>query len=119
MTLDKQKLLELAERCEQATGPDRELDYAIFKAMARKDAPNHWRPNDGDFFTASLDTALTLVPEGCVWNAGNDTGAAWAHVWTDGPDYDGMIPGSRAVTPALALCAAALRAQSMEAHNNG
>lgn len=104
---DNSELLALAERCEQAMGPDRKLEIEIGHIAH----PNAMITRE---YTASLDAALTLVPEGFVTNLGNDTGAAWAHVWSDGPDYDGMIPGSRAVTMPLALCAAALRSRATD-----
>lgn len=85
-------LLELAARCEAATGPDRELDCAIRLAVYapegatmeqspingawciysgtgfRSGKPALWESNEGRnlAFTASLDAAMTLVPEG--WN---------------------------------------------------
>ena len=60
--------------------------------------------------SAYESAALTLVPEGMVWNAGNDT-PGWAHVWRDSPQYDGRPHDGRSATPGLALTAAALRAR--------
>lgn len=67
---------ELIERLEKATGPDRELDAIIMRAIYPElgdtmvtdtgwcvggdhDAPSKSRP-----YTASVDAALTLVPDG-------------------------------------------------------
>jgi hypothetical protein len=117
---DPTTLLALAERCEQAAGPDRELDAEIALAAGweRKwndsDKPHGWYWRRGDYswtaemegippnYTASLDAAVTLVPEGCGWMVmGN---AAKVGRWP-----------SRGATPALALCAAALRARAAAA----
>jgi hypothetical protein len=121
-----ERLLELAARCEAATGHDRELDAAIACAAGPMIAPD-WvvsaRPSDNrvgavvryfddgthgwydaERFTASLDAAMTLVPEGCSWaiNSRNS-----AEVFGMGCGQG----GGRAATPALALTAAALRAR--------
>jgi hypothetical protein len=72
--MSREQLLSLAERVEKATGPDRELDLRIETATnpeyAGMDEAHAWllvkyggqRP-----FTASLDAAVTLVPEGLCW----------------------------------------------------
>ena len=55
---DPATLLHLAERCEQAAGPDRELDFAIAAGVGWPDSPNlhqHARR-----YTESLDAAVTL-----------------------------------------------------------
>mgnify|MGYP003532425894 FL=1 len=108
MAGERERLLALALRCEKAEGPDRELDAAIMRLFA-----NSVESDDGDWwygphdemprkvpaFTASLDAALTLVPEECGWMV---MGCA-AKV--------GRQP-SRGATPALALASAALRARA-------
>ncbi len=115
-------MLALAERCEAAGGPDRQLDaeidiavrgfpekaYAQANGMRAKGTPDLdrvvWFIKWGaSLYTASLDAAMTLVPEGQAIELA--TGAArlsdarvnWKH------------PGL-GKTPALTLCAAALRA---------
>ena len=104
-------LLALAERCEQAAGPDRELDFAIAAGLGWPDSPNlhqHARR-----YTESLDAAITLVPEGCDWHvqANPSVGACWASV--GGPIKQRISSDVRkAATPALALCAGALRARA-------
>ena len=83
-----------------------------------------------DAYTTSLDAAVTLVPEGCSWDVrfrshhdcAVDVGEDWAtrhptkhsaHVWRMAHRglYDIRENGT-AKTPALALCAAALRARA-------
>lgn len=131
----------LAERCEAATGPDRVIDGLVHVA-ANPDTPwiighepgrfprkaiygtlSDFRDallgeNGADFadainapaYTASIDAAMTLVPEGV--NIGlhidhNGCDCAWssrAIGW-----QPRVVPGN---TPALALCAAALRARA-------
>jgi hypothetical protein len=61
-------------------------------------------------YTASLDAALSLVPEGYSFlvGSGDQLGPPWAWVGTD-PEH---VKGESAATPALALCAASLRARS-------
>lgn len=119
------KLLDLAERCEQATGPDRELDSLIAEAcgVEVKRRPKYRRGHyiggqpvqtgwkeDPPKFTASLDAAMTLVPEG--WRKRMLDSDEWrciCEVWND--DTDEEI-GVQAATWPLALCAAALCALS-------
>jgi len=85
-------LLELAERCEAATGPSYALDLEIAAAIYPV------RPRVLQIFTASIDAALMLVPDLDGWVVmGN---GAKVGRW--------VSPGA---TPALALCAAALRAR--------
>lgn len=124
-------LLELASKCEAAAGPDRRLDAEIAcvtKFANRRPAePNDFDGKYGydagnikvetgflmsDRYTASLDAAMTLVPEEALWSVGHvgDTspGRFGATVMPFGPDKFG-----EAATPALALCAAALRARAI------
>jgi hypothetical protein len=125
---DLTTLLALAERCEQAAGPDRELDAEIALAIGYtrekkgRQRIAWWRNPKGQqlgydgwhnfppSFTASLDAAVTLVPEGWGYELrqGN-SGArrALCRMW-DGRGI--WTRGTVAATPALALCAAALLA---------
>jgi hypothetical protein len=134
-------LLALAERCEQAAGPDRELDVAIARALGwkplyRDDYSQWWPPaavadarerkrsilhhptQPLPMFTASLDAAVTLVPEGYYWQAANgkrrhSEPQACADLFVaHGPTRGDMSFTVDAATPALALCAAALRARA-------
>lgn len=124
---------ELIEKLERAEAPSRELDAEI-AALVHVDA-------DGlDFeafpepsgkvtiyfpskvkqayaahrYTASIDAALTLVPEGALWSVEPwDTNGVYpAHVrasaWVLG------APRGYAATPAIALCIAALRVKEAD-----
>lgn len=124
---EREVLLALAERCEQATGPDRELDADIARLVGWTKV--HFSPLDPDFlsglqpgkpdywravseFTASLDAALTLVPEGLKWACGFSQRVPHnAQVWTSAGFYEGECDSNRAI----AVCVAALRARAAEA----
>lgn len=116
-------LSSLIERLEKATEGSRELDGEIWCAANGYEflvwdgagvryrvretgwyAAEHVKP-----YTASLDCALTLVPEGWQWRAWHtptDEGSLW------GAEVNWEPPGNvYAETPALALCIAALRAR--------
>jgi hypothetical protein len=140
-------LLALAERCEAATGPDRELDAQIHCAVKGWQF-SHW---GGEFFgttpagerftvglparsasdtatthhkmrtdslapayTVSLDAAMTLVPEGALFDVG--------HFGDDKPGVflssvmpeRGKTQSAEAATPSLALAAASLRAMASD-----
>ena len=100
-------LLKLAERCEAAEGPDRELDLDIMRwAENIGGDPANARP-----YTASIDAALMLVPKRHTWTLYADGCAGVCPKRDDDDLADGTI---WAATPALALCAAALRARSKE-----
>lgn len=127
---DKGGLLALAERCEQATGPDRELESAIVKAIHPGAKVLTTEIGKGKFtfaggffrlddfrYTASLDAAITLVPEGWrVVSIGEEA-------FDDEPQpfvvslcqragrFGAGATRGRATAFALALCAAALRAR--------
>ena len=120
-------LLELAERCEKATGPDYALECEIWDAIYPGERDGRFRKltEEGPYkgrlgpaerdgyvkplraFTASLDAALTLVPEGFDWIIGRTNSGLTIHaeVGGQGGEFQRF-----ANTPALALCAAALRA---------
>lgn len=123
-------LLELATRCEAATGPDRELD-AVIAATLRvgteygwADSYPAWKGRDdgrvylckggpsfpSPNYTASLDAAMTLVPEGFQFGAGSRDASNRAWAWC-GTDHE-KAKIANAGSPALAFCAAALRARA-------
>jgi hypothetical protein len=129
---DPGELEALAERCEQATGPDKRIDLTIFATLhpdefadaaeARQYASTSYQRemNNADWYyistiglpryTTSLDAAMTLVPEGWAWSL--NSGA-------QGECFARVSPKSRltvvdAATPALAFCAAALRARASQ-----
>lgn len=99
-------LLELAARVEAATGPERELDEAIQTAVF--DRPTGRRYD----YTGSLDTALSLKPNG--WHVGIltecDEGSAPHACLTENEEPCRDATGDGA-TMALSLVAAALRAR--------
>jgi len=121
-------LLELAERCEQATRPDARIDDDIARLLGDEDFARGW-PSAA--YTASLDAAMTLVPEG--WRVGqleeNWRSGRWHCHVTQRPSakliaaFDaGKTIGceseeAEAATPALALTAAALRARAATARS--
>ena len=126
---DRTTLLALAERCEQATGPDGMLDYKIALAagyrfeMREYEKRKRWRDSKGvrcsglttdgapPRFTASLDAAVMLVPEGWKYDLTNgDSGEEPAARLT--PDFAGPCFDGDAQTVPCALCAAALRAMA-------
>ena len=101
----------LADRIEALDGPCREVDLAIERAVntsAIHDDHLDRFPETAKRYTASLDAAMTLVPDGCGRSYDDmDNGEC---LWRLEPDDDSQFWG-RAKTPALALCAAALRAR--------
>lgn len=116
-------MIELIERLEKATGQDWALNVAIALEVGwKKSGPfPMWMSPDNNVvrntppdFTASIDGALTLVPEGhaavvCVWPC-----MAAVEVTNDDHWYDPALHYSptKAATPALALCIAALKARA-------
>lgn len=132
-------LLALAERCEAATGPDRELDIsikaALYGGVALKSPFNgEWcvyrvgtddprtgktveRPRNvafeqwsADRYTASIDAAMTLVEGMNKWAmTASSNGDRW-EAWV----WEADVPPNwhNAATPALALVTAALRARA-------
>jgi hypothetical protein len=108
--IDPTTLLALAERCEQAAGPDAGLDLAIWTSLLDTPSfrpPLPWRTD----YTASLDAALTLVPEGCEWLRKTPQCMTVYRVPADLKEWARHID-ARAATLALALCAAVLRARA-------
>jgi hypothetical protein len=115
-------LLELAERCEAASGPDIDLERDIVSAIAGRRASGPLVMEQR--YTASIDAARTLVPEGIGWwfSAGQtrDGNESFAYVI----DITGKLhfragdPHGKVANPALALCAAALRARAHLASRN-
>jgi hypothetical protein len=117
-------LVELAERVEKATGPDRELDMAICLALdtgRRVTGDGRWLGPDE--FTESLDAARELVPEGLEWRLeqrhSKGMYPAYASLWGRGASDIDHHDNATGKTPALALCAAALRARAHTAQSKG
>ena len=130
MTSNSKELIDLAERCEKATGPDSELDLLIRDTV--------FQPciNPGAEYTASLDAAMTLVPKGWALSLRETTDgdrrdhsgdplAAWTAALIEHKntgykvDQRGCWRRGFAATPALALCAAALRARATQSVDEG
>lgn len=127
MTSDKRTIADLIERLEKAEGPDRELDLEIARlqdavVMRRNDDDTgneeftHWH------YTAKIDDALSLVPEGWFVHMSRfSTGHAPrcdAHVFRE-PDISLPVEfggfdhfEADAPTLALAFCIAAIKARA-------
>lgn len=116
----REELEALADRVEMLAGPDREVDGLIAAALGLPHGPSSgWNNSEnGDYwtveecapsYTASIDDAMTLVPEGYDWSVSSEQGRGIAYC-VQGPSA--FLPDCVAATPALALCAAALRAKA-------
>lgn len=123
---DARKMVDLAARIERAEGPDRALDAEIALAAGwREYQPGWFRPPSVDVnhhaselprYTGSLDAAMQLVPSGWKlrqmhFNAPCADDRKW-HLNLRGGKEGGDRFVGRGSTPALALCAAAIRARS-------
>lgn len=106
----------LITRLENAEGPDRELDAEIQAAIGGPQIVVHIQYdgytetlNDPPPYSASLDAAITLIPEGwAVYSASWNAERAEFMLWKPG---HGALPNCEAKTPAIALCIASLRAR--------
>lgn len=120
-------LTDLIEKIEAAGGPDREIDYRLFE-MVRTDAEHCGYIEGKPYprYTESIDDALRLVPrfhgvDLTFWPRRNrarilplyEDGDRWLHRGSD-PHYC-----ADATTPALAICAAALKARQEDNDNAG
>lgn len=101
------QLIELAEQCEKASGPNLRLDALIAHEVHGSTGHNV------DFYTASVDAAMTLIPEGWFFS-GFEQQRPSVRVWTEGNQarFSPQVDGPHPATPALALCAASLRARA-------
>ncbi len=121
---------DLIERLEKATGPDREIDAALVKALcpdalvsqylASDEEPSVFHAqslgisdrSDVPRYTASLDAALTLVERalpGTEWAVSTLYGVNHAEVDMNGEE---PVTARDAATPAIALCLATMKALS-------
>ena len=114
----------IARRLEAAVGPDRGVDAEIYCALYGEDAAyclqyrSHGVTRDDvDEFTASLDAAVTLVPEGWEWQVSTAIAFApppdggrrmYAACLSDDEQSDIQAIGW---TAALALCTGACTAR--------
>lgn len=118
-------LLELAARCEAADGASYELEREIAAAVGHPSvtASSFAMQYEGirlPNYTASLDAAVSLVPNDVrEWHCGKHykTGQGQAYMLAPKALRDPIY--CLATTPALALCAAALRARAADAPNPG
>lgn len=117
--MTKADLIALAERVERAEGPDQRLDCLIENALGLAKFQRDPRVGYGDAdynrvspkpYTASLDAAITLVPEWCLWSIESYPNHAEAIVRLPYDDGDEM----RGKTPSLALTSASLMAIAEE-----
>lgn len=130
-------LTSLIERIEAATEGSRELDAEIWLACTPGATRNKWsyvhkatgrectadetRDATGRFiivpsFTASIEAALTLLPEGWWWSAGVCRRENHASVGSEIGTVEGeLIFETFGATAPLALLAAILRARQTEA----
>ncbi len=126
-------LTEIIARLEAATGPDRELDAAIDDAV-RPEGHTFWCAEELPVhdvlpsgiavvirhelqcgrYTASVDAALTLVPEGWHWTVYDTDGTekSFAAIQIEPPSYSSAPFCGSASIPAIALCIASLKARS-------
>lgn len=111
----------LIARCEAAEGPDRELDLAIelhLEGAGYAYPADNWQ-KDVSAYTASLDAAMSLVPEGwstANYHQGPSGGGHWWELGCIRDDLQQYLSAKgRAATPALALTAACLRAMQDQA----
>lgn len=127
---------ELIEKLERADGPSRELDAEIAQTLSLPwDYAADWGPRGRDIqvahrYTASIDAALTLVPEG--WRIAGFVEYGHGMKWK-GRIYCALVPSDlshlprtyaahsaaavrcdHAATPAIALCIAALKAKEAD-----
>jgi hypothetical protein len=105
-----ERMIELVERCEKATGPDDPLEWDIAKATGWRNKT--WCPD----YTRSLDAAMTLNPGWVVRGLHEDTSYWWCElISAQCPD----VARGNSKTAALALCAAALRARAHSKRSDG
>lgn len=120
----------IIERLESLTSACRECDEAISLLVRGFGFDTELRQLYGPAYTASLDCALSLVPEGwwlaglcfhpvdfrsshdCAWGA--ELGGSIKWVTYDGyPEPEYSIANGQSATPAIALCIAALKARNI------
>jgi hypothetical protein len=111
---------ELIERLEKAEGPDRVLDQDVWHALGlcQPVRINGEIAGCADYhaprFTASLDSALSLVPEGWLWQVlghGEHSNALVQAPYDIAGDDLAKFKATVASSPAIALVIAALKAR--------
>ncbi|WP_375248330.1 hypothetical protein [Sphingomonas sp.] len=131
MTADAGEIVRLAELCEAGQVPSRDLD-ALIAPLQGLQVVDEGHPlgrvcydqNRQSImlprYTASIDAAMTLVPEG-MWAEGalGSHADQWSSLEIHAPCTYDPIGQATAATPALALTAAALRARAQHDHEVG
>ncbi len=121
--MTKDELLDLADRCEREEASwdlSVAIELAIVAGTRRFTGKGPFCVETADqrrynppAYASSLDAAVTLVPEGASWNVQMYRGSGDAMVvYEDNEDRPDLDAEASAATPALALCAAALRARA-------
>ncbi len=139
---DKSDYIDIIERLEKATGADRRLDADMWpivdpdgyrqtlahrQVMASLDLTPERQEREAfettrlfaPKFTASIDAALTLVPEGWAWFVERIEGFTNgdARIWLPSQRTRGLRQENfdvrNVANPAIALCIAALKARSL------
>lgn len=111
---DLTTLRDLEKRLQEAMGPDRELDDAVFRACGLKvypyDEPSGTTWGDAYPVTKSLDAAIALVErlDFLQWHVDTMNLGAYAEVYGRNCVFGSSVDICR--TPALALCLALARA---------
>ena len=114
-------LQSLISRLEKAEGPDWKLSQDIGEAIGaqpRYEHPASQEPTHLNY-TASLDAAVGLVPEGWLWVVGTDPDPGKMYFATlrgplDQKRPEGQFEAGFSNSPAIALCIAALKARASE-----
>lgn len=120
--MTRAELIALAERVEGLAGPCRETDAEIAEAVGEEHGrKSGWCNSDnGDYYvieecarpyTASLDAAMTLVPEGHFWLRLSELTMTVSRPDPNEKRWAKHFEAAGA-TPALALVAASLRAHA-------
>lgn len=101
--------LDLLEQLLKSPGPDRELDNAIWATLDQPlpDDPVEWPPR----YTASVDAAMTLIPDGHRWRCGYSKHVPHVAEVIDYQTHRGAFIGECDSTRAIALCIAALKSR--------
>jgi hypothetical protein len=109
--MTRAELLALADLAERVKGADRELDAGIYAGI-HDCTLTRWVFDNAPAFTASLDAAASLVPEGwTVWELRQNAESWWCQLE---PNSNAPMVCAEAVTEPLARTAAALRARAEE-----
>lgn len=107
---DRQAMMDLADRCEQAEGGGNMYDL-IWQADALRqmDERSEFDLDSYIYVLSFVDEALMLIPEGWHLHTLSQRGDKWyARVDDDGGDFK----DARAVTAGLAITAAILRTKA-------